>query len=141
MSVDDPGMIAANSGRTVQEMIQQIRVFMRDFPELNRLVAGAESGDRFIAWAIQNAISDWNSTPPLLTSVTISNHPAPHLLRDRAVVDLLTSIGILQTRNHLSYSDGQGASINASDKAPALQGWSNMLRANYEQQKQKMKML
>ena len=51
---------------TFRAFVQTVRGYLRDFPELNRLVAGEESTDRQIAWSVLDALTDFNGTPPFL---------------------------------------------------------------------------
>jgi hypothetical protein len=46
----------------------------------------------------------------------------------------LQSVGILQTRNHLQFSDG-GISVGVSDKAPMWMQWIRDFSNKYEQDK------
>ena len=92
--------------------INLVRAKMRDFPELNRLIAGQETSDRMIALAAMEAIDDYNTTPPLLGAVGFDNFPSISLLVNGTIICILESVGILQVRNHLSYTDGQGVQIN-----------------------------
>jgi hypothetical protein len=121
--------------------IQTVRLFMRDHPQLNRLVKGEESSDRMIAWAIHDFLSDFAGTPPFLGYRTLEEMFNQHLqafaLRGVAVA-LFQSIGILQTRNHLQFSDG-GISVGVSDKAPMLMQWIRDFQNKYEQQKVQIK--
>lgn len=57
-----PGM-----SQTFRDFVQMVRLYTRDFPELNRIVGGEESSDRHIAWAVLDAISDFNGTPHFTT--------------------------------------------------------------------------
>jgi len=50
------------------------------------------------------------------------------------VVSLLQSVGILQTRNFLQFSDG-GINVNASDKGPMWMQWIRDFQGKYEQEK------
>ncbi len=117
--------------------IQTVRLFMRDHPQLNRLVLGEEHSDRMIAWAIMDFLSDFAGSPPNLGYFTldqmISMHYQSFALRGTCVA-LLQSVGILQTRNHLNFSDG-GLSVGVSDKAPLLMQWINQFQSKYEQEK------
>lgn len=92
--------------------IQTVRLFMRDHPQLNRLVKGQEHSDRMVAWAILDFLSDFAGTPPFLGYYTLEQlfdmHFQAFALRGTAVA-LLQSVGILQTRNHLNFSDGGSA--------------------------------
>lgn len=126
------------ASKRMNEMVAVVRLYMRDFPELNRLIAGEETSDRMIAWAIIDAIDDWNSTPPFLGAVGISNFPSMSWLREAAVMRTLESVGLLQTRNQLSFSDG-GISVSVSDKAPLLMNWIQLFQGRLEQKKAQMK--
>lgn len=133
------GLVSNTTDRTIQNLIQQVRLYLRDYPQLNRLTAGVENGERFIAWGIQDAISDWNSAPPVIGTASVANHPAPHLLVRRAAAAVLEGVMHLQMRNHLNYSDGSGSSVQSSDKAPQLQAVIQGLLARYERDRDKMK--
>lgn len=123
----------------VIDYVNLIRAKMRDYAELNRLISGRESSDRDIAVALMLALDDWNITPPFIDSVSLTNHPARSLLIDGAIIQLLQSVGLLQTRNHMQYSDGQGVQVSTSDKAPQLMSWLNLFTSTYEQKKFKFK--
>lgn len=139
MSIEPTGKPLSKQDRAVWELIQQVRLFMRDYRDLNRLIAGEESSNRMIAWAIMDACDDWNSTPPLTGTIGVLSHPSSSLLIRATVISLLQSVGLLQTRNHLTYSDGSGASVNVSDKTPVLQAWINLLSSAYEMKKVRLK--
>ena len=139
MPIEATGKPLGKTERAIWDLIQEVRLFLRDFKELNRLISGEESSNRMIAWALQDAVDDWNSTPPLIGAVGVLSHPSRSLLVRCTVITLLQSVGFLQTRNHLTYSDGSGASVNVSDKTPVLQAWINLLSAGYEQKKIRLK--
>jgi hypothetical protein len=121
------------------KLINYVRAYLRDYPELNRLLSGQETSDRQIAQSIVNAVDDWNSTPPLLTPVSIQTFPSLSLLLQGSVIYLLQSVAMLQLRNHLSYSDGQGQQISTSDKSPQLMAWANLMASQYESKKFRLK--
>ena len=123
----------------IRDVIQLVRSKLRDFPELNRLIAGYESSDKQIALAMLETVDDWNTTPPLIDSTTILNFPSISLLVNGTIIHLLTSIGLLQTRNHMSYSDGQGIQTSVSDKTPMLLQWLNLFTSQYERKKVQLK--
>lgn len=122
---------------TFNAFIQTVRLFTRDHPQLNRLVKGEESSDRMIAWAILDFLSDFAGTPPNLGYYSLEDlfvmHYQSFALRG-TVVALMQSVGILQTRNHLQFSDG-GISVGVSDKAPMLMQWIRDFQNKYEQEK------
>lgn len=121
----------------MNEMITYVRTYLRDFAELNRLTKGYENSPQLIAWAIIDALDDWNSTPPFIGAATLSNFPSKHLLCRGAVISLLESVAMLQTRNMLNFSDG-GITVQVGQPQMTLQLIS-LLKNGYEQRKQSMK--
>lgn len=121
----------------LEQFIGLVRAFMRDYAELNRLIQGEEHSDRLIAWAAIDALDDFNSTPPM-TAYQFTNFPSKHLLLRGTVISLLESIGLLMTRNHLTFSDG-GIQVGVSDKTPLIQSWIQLFTNKYEQKKDRLK--
>ena len=121
--------------QSVEYFVQSVRLFMRDYPELNRLTKGEESSDRMIVWAIIHTVDDFNSTPPLI-GVSWEEIPKSILLYG-VVATLLDSVIMLSTRNHLAYSDG-GINVNL-DKSGLLMQLRQMVNGTYEQKKDRYK--
>jgi hypothetical protein len=124
-----------------QGLVQQIaalRLFMRDFPELNRLIEGYESNDRLLAWAILDCLDDFSNTPPWTGRYSPDNFPYPSLLIRGAAINILESVGLLQTRNQLTFSDG-GIQVGVSNKTPLIMNWINLFRQSYERKKKEWK--
>lgn len=125
---------------TLKAFVPVVRTFLRDHAELNRLLAGMESGDRFLAWAICDAISDFNGTPHV-TNYSIDdmfNRHLQHLLLRLTVITVLESVGMLQTRNHINYSNG-GINVGVNDKTPLIMQWLQYFKASAEQKLQRAK--
>ena len=120
-------------------VIALVRAKLRDYPELNRLIEGRETSDREIAFAVMDAIDDFNTTPPLLGAYSLESFPSISLLIQGSLINILQSVGLLQTRNQMSYSDGQGIQVSVSDKAPMLLQWMNLFSNQYEQKKFRLK--
>ena len=118
--------------------IMRLREYFRDQEELNRLIVGQETSPRQFAWAISDAIDDFNTTPPLIGTYSISNFPSDSLLIRMAAVYVLESVAILQARNHLSYS-AEGVSVSPSDKHQMLMSWAQMFRAQNERRVSRLK--
>jgi len=135
--VDEFGPGIPNASLELNRFIQTVRTFTRDYPELNRLIAGFESSNRQIVWAIADAIDDFNTTPHF-TNYGIVNFPSASLLLRGTVISLYESVGILQTRNHLQFSDG-GIQVGVSDKTPFIQSWIQLFKNSYEEKKQRIK--
>jgi len=127
--------------QTFRDFVQMVRLYTRDFPELNRLVAGEESSDRQIAWAVLDALADFNGTPPFIGNMDVEqmlNAQQHSLLLRMTVIALIESVGLLQTRNQLNYSNG-GITVAVNDKTPMLMNWLQYYRASTEQMKQRVK--
>lgn len=125
---------------TFQAFVASVRGYTRDFPELNRLIAGTESTDRQIAWAVLDALSDFNGTPHL-TSLSLEDllQRNQHALLIRmTVISLIEQVGLLQTRNHINYSTG-GINVGVSDKTPLLMQWLQYFKSSTDQRKQHVK--
>lgn len=119
----------------VKRLIAWVREALRDYPELNRLTAGRDHSDRHIYWSILNTLSDWASTPPFIGQDLdmILQRGWDALFTKGVVIELLTSLGILHTRNYLAYSDG---GMNVTTENPQmLQSWLQMFKNEYEQKK------
>lgn len=120
--------------------VQMVRKYLRDHPELNRIVSGEESSDRQIAWAVFDAMSDFNGTPPIGNASLddlLSRNQASLILR-MTVVSLLESIAMLQLRNHINYSNG-AINVGVNDKSPMILNWLQYYRGFTEQAKMRVK--
>lgn len=124
----------------MKSFVQMVRLYLRDFEELNRLIAGEESTDRMIAWAVLDALSNFNGTPHFTNASLeeLLGMNQQHLLLRMTVEALIESVGLLQTRNHINYSDG-GINVGVNDKSPLLMNWLQYYRSYTEQLKQRVK--
>lgn len=124
--------------RTMEQLVSMMRLYLRDYPHLNRLIEGEETSDRMIAWAILDAIQDFNTTPPFIGNIGIDSLVSVPMLRDKVICTILESLYILQTRNQVNYSDG-GISFSISDKGQALYAFIQLLNQRYDMRVAKMK--
>jgi hypothetical protein len=125
---------------TTKAFVQAVRLYLRDFSELNRLIAGEETNDRMIAWSVLDAISAFNGTPPI-TEVSLEQlleRQQHHLMLRMTVIAVVESVGLLQTRNHFNYSTG-GINVGVNDKTPLLMNWLQYFRSYTDQLKQQVK--
>lgn len=123
------------------DFVQMVRAYTRDIPELNRIVSGEESSDRQIAWAVLDALADFNGTPPFLGTAALEDllqYNQHALLRRMTTISLIESVGLLQTRNHINYSDG-GLNVGVNDKTPLLMNWLQYFKSSTDQMKQRVK--
>jgi hypothetical protein len=121
----------------LEELVEMMRAFLRDYPELNRLIKDEESSKRSIAMAIMDAVEDFNLDSPL-GAFSVENFPSVSLLRIGTTKFLLESLSLLQTRNHVTYSDGQGVQVNESDKGPVYMNLANRYTSEWERRKEKL---
>ena len=120
--------------------IESVRLYLRDYGVLNRLVDGEESSDRMIAWAVMDAIDDFNGTPHFTAwdlNTFLQKNQRSLLLR-MTTITLLESVGLLQTRNHINYSTG-GTNVGVNDKTPLIMNWLQYFKSSTEQKKQMVK--
>lgn len=124
----------------MRKFVEIVRLYMRDHPELNRLVRGEESNDRQVAWAVLDALSNFNGTPPItayiLDELLMRNQHS--LLLRMTVIAVLESVALLQVRNHVNYSNG-GINVGVNDKAPMIMQWLQYYRSYTEQMKLRVK--
>lgn len=125
---------------TFKAFVQAVRFYLRDHAELNRLVAGEETSDPMIAWCVLDALSNFNGQTPIThySLEELIEKQQQHLLLRMTVECVIESVGLLQTRNHINYSDG-GLNVGVNDKTPLLQNWLQYYRAFTEQRLQKVK--
>jgi hypothetical protein len=90
---------------TLENFIEEVRSFLRDYPEMNRLLGAEETSDRQLRWAIAETLDDFASTPPLLGFFTLERIPRSILLKG-VLANVLRSASIFYLRNSLRYTDG-----------------------------------
>ena len=96
--------------------INALKDFMKDFPELNRLLKFREENKgNLLGLYLNMAMGFLNSIPPFIASFDFSTFPIPSLLIHQAAIEALISNGILQSRNDLTYNNG-GITVKISDK-------------------------
>lgn len=128
---------AANTERMAKAK-RYLRLFMMDTPELNRLIRKYESDDEMLGFALEMAISDWNSTSPLIGNKHIGNFPSLYILLHGAAIQLLKSQGLRMARNELNYSAG-GSSFVRANKSNYYLTWMQNFANEYEAKKRNMK--
>lgn len=119
--------------------VEDLRTFIRDRPELNTLIGKEETNDAGLSGAISDALDDWNNTPPFTINYTVDNFPFKSLLKIGAVIFVLKSVGILMSRNHLTYNDG-GISIEKDEKTQLYQSWLDRFEPEWERKKTSFKL-
>ena len=99
--------------RVPKVWVDQIRSFMRDYPELNELIEGEESTDSNIADAIVEAMDEFNSITPNGDPLDINpdrlysiNRNVRRMIFKLAVAILLESVSLYMQRNEITTPSG-----------------------------------
>jgi hypothetical protein len=122
---------------TFDDFVPEVRAFIRDFPELNRIITGQESSNRLINYCANLAVDEFNTMPPL-TRYGITNFPSRNILLYLTICHLLFSVGILKSRNRFQYSDG-GWSSDTEQQDTLYLNWIRLLRGQITPQAQALK--
>lgn len=137
-SAGTPSSYADANNPLMREIVENVRFFMRDYAELNRLTKGKDHSNRHIMWAVLDVLSDWSTTPPFIGAnlqLILSRGWQSVFIRGVAI-SLLESLHFLHMRNFVSYSDG---GVNLQIENPQLlQAALQLLKNEYEQKKQRV---
>ena len=120
--------MAESAARTTARKL--LRRFVRDYPELNRLLRQQEHSPEDLDLAIDLTVAEYNAKNPPLPDVTVDSYPNLWLLLHGGAVHLIRSAGILQARNRLPYSSG-GISVRMFDKTEIYMQWVREFIADY----------
>lgn len=121
--------MAESEARTLARKL--LRRFVRDYPELNRLLRAQEHSLEDIDLALDLTVAEYNTKNPPMPDVTIDTYPSLWLLLHGGAVHLIRSAGILQARNRLPYSSG-GISVRMFDKTELYMAWAREFIADYQ---------
>ena len=92
-----------------------VRTYIGDRPELNRLLDREEFSQKQIDLAMKLAVAEFNEVPPL-SQFEVEGFPYIHVLLVGTVYHLFFGGGILRSRNRLAY---QTNGVNIDDEAHA----------------------
>jgi hypothetical protein len=122
-----------------KSLIDDLRNFIGDTPERNRLVDGTELSDAQIRLSIQLFLSHFNNAPPRLDGTYgADNFPDYHLLFMGSIATMLKSAGIYELRNSIDVQDS-GLMINLQSKGPLYDQASQVLMDRVAQQVDELK--
>lgn len=116
----------------------KIRAFIRDTPATNALLGTEETPDILIDFALDLTLDDFNTSPPLIGQFQLASHPSQSLILMGAIIWILKSAGLQQSRNQLDYASG-GITVASSNKTPLYQSWLNIMMQEYEAKKANLK--
>ncbi len=118
--------------------IDEIRQWIRDYPEANNLIGDVEFTNANIERAIDFVIDDINAVPPLDIVFDKATFPYRNILLMGVVVHLYIGQAFHQERNHLPASTG-GISIDDKSHSQAYTQLASNLSAKFERQVKEIK--
>lgn len=99
-----------------QDLVDTVRSFLRDTPELNDLKQIQESTDDHLYQALLDALDEINyEHVPGVQYKTLDKVPSQNILKIGAVLQILQSAGIHSARNMATFRDAGGISISDHD--------------------------
>jgi hypothetical protein len=116
-----------------------LRRYVRDYANLNRLFRSQEHTTDDLDLALDMTIDDFNTEMPPLGTYTISTFPSLWMLMHGSAIHLLESAGMLQARNELPYSSG-GVSVRTFAHGPEYRAWIQKFEARYYSKMKSYKM-
>jgi len=116
--------------KSKEELVVLLRTYLGDSPEENRIIPGKETSDDKLSLALDLALDEYNNTPPFETR-TFQTFPSLITILSGAAIQALVMAGLVQSRNHLQFSDGRFSTV-IEDKSPAYQAWINQIIATYQ---------
>ena len=118
--------------KTMTEAVNDLRNFVKDRVELNELLDNnTENSNEDLQSYIEDALDEINNTYMPITSWDISSIPSWNMVKFGAVLQLLTSNGIISARNTYNYSDGFGLNIENTDYWGRYINYYNVLVTKY----------
>lgn len=108
-------IIDGNYPPSWQPYITRLRRYLNDTAEQNELHLIEESSDYELFIALQDALDDINYSYQPETVYKISDFPSWGLLRDQALIHVLTMKGLHSARNTLSFNDAGGINVQDED--------------------------
>lgn len=108
---DIPAVPAQN-----QKYVDRLRRFIGDTPELNSFLEDFECDDLYLWEALEDSLDAINyEYEPVSVNFTLDTFPSWNLLKNEAVLQILTGKGILSARNTVSYNDSGNLGIKEQD--------------------------
>lgn len=115
-----------------QKQVDAFRKFLRDYPEVNELLADRESTDLELYNALIDTWDQINNEfePTDLHFNKLRDIPWG-ILRQGATLNIFVSVGILSARNVLTYNDSGGITVKDEDVFGRYMALFNMLVNQY----------
>lgn len=89
----------------LESCVNYVTSYIRDDPQVNRLLNGKQFTPAQIEIAVQIAIDRMHETAPIMLKTRPTDYPL-HLILKAAVTNLFETANFVDSRNALQYSDG-----------------------------------
>ena len=123
-----------------QLFVDRLRKWLNDTVELNVLEEVQESSDEELHHALQDTLDEINyEFSPSSNYKTFGQVPSWNLLKLGATLQVLTSKGIMSSRNTITYRDGGGVTVQDMDKYGWYIIYFNILITKYSRGVMNMK--
>ena len=132
-------LIGATISFEEQLYVDRVRKFLGDFAANNKLDGVQECDDQDIYDAMIDTLDEINYEFLPTSDYKFGTCPSFNLLKLGAVLQILTSKGILSARNTLTFSDSGGVTVQDMDKDGRYINYFNVLIAKYQRGVQNMK--
>lgn len=125
--------IVATPASPVILTVDQVRRFMRDYPNKNILLDDVEFSQADVNQGIRMVTSVYNVMTPI-SQITPESWPqgSEYLLLLGTAAYLMKSAAFLQVRNQATYQDGDIAPIGIDDKFPLYMNFAQMLQQEWD---------
>lgn len=127
---------------TFHRFVAGVRAYLRDYPELNRLLDDQESSDRAIVHGVMQMLSDFASSPPLLGWYSLETLVDDNYMYQPCLAGtchfVLMSVLAHYRRNEIPFSDG-GLSVNTPALIVEMRDQAMLMKGEWEAQKTKIK--
>lgn len=126
--------VVATPATPVIVTVDQVRRFMRDYPDRNILLDDVEFTQDDINQGVEMVTSNYNAITPQ-TSLLPQSWPThlQYVLLLGIAAYLLKSAAILQLRNQATYQDGDIAPIGIDDKYSLYMQMAQALKAEWDE--------
>lgn len=123
---------------TLEEARNKLRDYIKDKPDLNKLLEDQENTDTYLEMCIEDALEEINEEYMPETSWTLNDVPWS-LIKKGSILQVLIGAGIGSARNTFSYSDGSSINVNDNDQWGRYINLYNVLISKYERSVQRYK--
>lgn len=125
--------VVATPATPIIVTVDEVRRFMRDYPDKNILLDDVEFSLEDINQAIDHVTSAYNAVTPI-SSISPEGWPANlrYVLLLGVAWYLIKSCAFLQLRNQATVQDGDIAPIGIDDKFPLYMQWHRELKNEWD---------